>query len=101
MATATLTLAGPPGQPDIAYTPNLETYSARVKKRQETEQLSKTLPPGFPAKLQSDLVWDGATISDHYEWSYELNADQLQEIDEALQHFKGRQSCARRRCTDR
>lgn len=82
-------LSGPLGQPDIAYTPNLETYQARVKRRLEKENLSKTLPDGFPKKLESDLVWDGATVSDEYKWSYELNDTELGEINAALQYFKG------------
>jgi hypothetical protein len=88
-ATITETYARPAGQPDIAYTPNLETYQARVRRRQETEDLAKTLPDGFPQKLESDLVWEGDTVSEQYQWSYQLNDDELAEIHQALKHFEG------------
>jgi hypothetical protein len=87
-AAATLTLPGPLGQPDIAYTPNLETYQARVKRRQESEDLPKALPDGFPQKLQSSLVWNGSTISQEYEWSYQLNQEELRELDNAVKQYK-------------
>ena len=80
--------SGPPGQPDIAYTPNYETYEARTQRRLETETLPKRVPDGFPDKVASDLVWDGKTVSTHYEWSYELNDQERAEIDEALRSFK-------------
>ncbi|KAI9147576.1 Taurine hydroxylase-like protein SAT17 [Paramyrothecium foliicola] len=89
MATAAiLTPTGPPGQPDIAYTPNLETYQARVKRRQDSKELSKTLPDGFPQQLQSSLVWDGSTVSDEYQWSYQLNSEELAELDNAVKQYK-------------
>ncbi|KAM3435178.1 hypothetical protein NHJ13734_005663 [Beauveria thailandica] len=80
--------AGPNGQPDIAYAPNWDTYQARAKRRLDGGKLVKTLPDGFPAKLQSDLVWDGATVSDKYQWWYRLSESDVAEIDSALKHFK-------------
>lgn len=88
-ATEILTKAGPPGQPDISYTPNLETYQARTKRRLETETLLRTLPDGFPQKLESPLAWDGATVSESYQWSYQLTEQDIEEIHQALEHFKG------------
>lgn len=79
---------GPLGQPDIAYTPNFDSYQARVKRRQETEKLDKSLPQGFPQKLVSDLVWDGRDLADKYDWNYVLAEADLKEIDDALKHFK-------------
>jgi hypothetical protein len=76
------------GNPDIAYLPDWEKYQARTKKRLATEKLDQSLPAGFPSKLKSDLVWDGESIQGQYEWVYELNADDLVEVEEALQHFK-------------
>ncbi|CAH0051838.1 unnamed protein product [Clonostachys solani] len=87
-ATLVETLPGPPGQPDIAYTPNPETYKIRIHRRQQSEDLSKTLPEGFPQRLDSPLVWDGATVSDTYKWWYELNEAELEEIHQALEAFK-------------
>jgi hypothetical protein len=89
-ATLVETLPGPPGQPDIAYTPNPETYKIRIHRRQQSEELSKTLPQGFPQRLDSPLVWDGATVSGTYKWSYELNEAELEEIHQALEAFKSK-----------
>ncbi|KAK1574422.1 LOW QUALITY PROTEIN: uncharacterized protein LY79DRAFT_593345 [Colletotrichum navitas] len=69
-------LPGPPGQPDIAYTPNYENYLARIKRH------------GFPQNLESKLVWDGKTLAEHYDWNCVLTEDDQKEIDEALNHFK-------------
>ena len=82
------TTAGPVGQPDIAYTPQYENYKARTTRRIQTEKLVQSLPEGFPAKLDSDLVWDGNHLAEYYDWNYHLTPADLAEIDEALKHFK-------------
>ncbi|KAK2023447.1 TfdA family taurine catabolism dioxygenase TauD [Colletotrichum zoysiae] len=87
-AVQPLSLPGPPGQPDIAYTPDYDKYLARIERRQEQERLEKTLPEGFPQKLESKLVWDGKRLAEHYDWNYVLTKDDQNEIDEALDHFK-------------
>lgn len=87
---ATAAVSGPPGQPDIAYTPNHESHLARSRRRREQEQLSTSLPDGFPKELKSDLVWKGDTVSDTYNWSYELSDAERDEIHKALLHFQGR-----------
>ncbi|EWG51907.1 hypothetical protein FVEG_10760 [Fusarium verticillioides 7600] len=51
----------PPGQPDISYHPDWDNYQARVACRAQTEDLTKSLPEGFPKELKGDLVWDGET----------------------------------------
>ena len=88
MATAQVLRPGPPGQPDIDYTPNLDKYFARTKRRAQTEKLEQSLPPGFPRRLESKLVWDGSDIGSKYNWTYELNEDEVKEIEAALTHFK-------------
>lgn len=96
MAAATFftpAAVAPPGQPDIAYAPDFEKYQARVDRRQKTEKLSKQLPPGFPAELKGELVWDGRTLAESYNWTYTLDADQLAEVDSAVTHFKCKSSC--------
>lgn len=85
---AAVQVSGPPGQPDIGYAPDLDKYLARVKRRTTTEKLEKSLPPGFPAKLQSELVWDGHEIEKSHDWTYELGSAELADIENALQHFK-------------
>ncbi|KAF6527320.1 hypothetical protein HZS61_010364 [Fusarium oxysporum f. sp. conglutinans] len=44
---------------------------------------------GFPKQLNGDLVWEGDSVGQTYDWTYKLSEDQLGEIDQALQHFKG------------
>ncbi len=85
-------LSGPPGQPDIEYTPNHDNYLQRAKRRRETESLAKSLPTGFPQELQSKLVWDGNDLVEAYDWNYHLSGEDLVEIDSALRHFKGNPS---------
>lgn len=91
MATAAVQIpfpAGPPGQPDIEYAPNYEKYQERIKRRKETETLEKSLPPGFPQKLNSALVWEGKDLGNSYDWSYELTPADINEIEEGLRHFQ-------------
>lgn len=87
--TTTVTAAPPPGQPDIAYAPNYENYQARTAKRLKEGNLTTSVPDGFPKQLTGDLVWEGDSIGQHYDWTYKLSEDQLGEIDQALHHFKG------------
>ncbi|KAM0330168.1 hypothetical protein ACHAQA_004341 [Verticillium albo-atrum] len=87
VATAS-TVVPPPGQPDIGYHPDWDNYQARIARRRQTEDLPTILPNGFPKELKGDLVWDGETIAEKYDWTYVLSADQLAEIDEAVVHFK-------------
>lgn len=77
-----------PRQPDISYAPNYDSYIDRIKRRQENEKLDKSLPEGFPAKLESDLVWDGRHLAETYDWNYILTESDITEIDKALHHFK-------------
>ena len=85
MATTVLTV---PQQPDIEYAPNLDKWRARTETRLRQESLESELPPGFPRKLESSLVWEGETLKEHYDWVYELKEDEVQEIEEALAHFQ-------------
>ncbi|KAJ3542785.1 hypothetical protein NM208_g3907 [Fusarium decemcellulare] len=39
-------------------------------------------------QLKGDVVWDGATLAETYDWTYVLNDEQLAEIDRAVAHFK-------------
>lgn len=89
--TTTVTAAPPPGQPDIAYAPNYENYQARAAKRLKEGNLPTSVPEGFPKQLTGDLVWEGDSVGQSYEWTYRLSKEQLDEIDQALQHFRGTQ----------
>lgn len=76
-------------QPDIGYKPDFEKYQARTKLRLQTEPLrEKGLPPGFPRQLVSDLVWEGEGLADKYDWTYTLTAEDIEELERALAHFK-------------
>jgi hypothetical protein len=88
MAAAQVLRAGPLGQPDIGYTPDVDKYLARVKWRKESEKLESSLPEGFPSELHSDLVWEEQNVGEKFNWSYELNAVEIEEIEGALKHFK-------------
>jgi hypothetical protein len=85
-ATATEAIAR---QPDIAYTPDYAKYQARTRLRLQTEPLKqKRLPTGLPQILHSDFVWEGQGLADKYNWTYELTAAQVEELEDALRHFK-------------
>ncbi|KAJ6089771.1 hypothetical protein N7467_004987 [Penicillium canescens] len=82
-------------QPDISYEPDFEKYQNRTKRRLASEDTSQALPDGFPQQLKSDLVWDASDYpqvgSGNEPWVYNLTAVELEEIDQALAHFKGLQ----------
>jgi len=78
-----------PKQPDIAYTPDYEKYLARGTRRMATEHLPRTLPPGFPERVEAPLAWHGDDMADTSKWAYELSAAEISELERALQHFKG------------
>ena len=75
-------------QPDIAYHPNFDRYQVRSQHRQKTEDLPTTLPNGFPQQLSSPLAWEGKEVENSDDWIVELTEAQLDEIDQALNHFK-------------
>lgn len=90
LTMAATAVALPVGQPDISYAPDSEKFAARTRRRQETEQLEKVLPAGFPEKLVSDLVWEGRDLVGKYDWTYQLNDEEVGEIEAALHYFQGR-----------
>ena len=72
----------------LGYMPDHDQYLARGKRRQETEKLDQHLPDGFPPNLSGDLVWEGKSLAATYNWNYYLTAEDLDEINHALRHFK-------------
>jgi hypothetical protein len=78
-------------QPDIAYHPSPEGWHARTARRlAENPLLLKTpLPEGFPAKVESPLVWEGKDFKNEAQWVYNLTESDLKEIDDAVKHFHG------------
>ncbi|KAK4171544.1 hypothetical protein QBC36DRAFT_92395 [Triangularia setosa] len=81
-------VVGPLGQPDISYIPDYDNYLARIKRRTETEVLTKHLPDGFPLQAENPLAWDGNELAEHHDWNYYLTDNDLSEIELALQHFR-------------
>jgi len=76
--------------PFLQYMPDHEDYTARAKRRLESEQLDKSLPEGFPTKLAGGLVWDAESVAREFDFNYHLTAHDLEEIHNALHHFKGK-----------
>ncbi|KAF4957351.1 hypothetical protein FSARC_11326 [Fusarium sarcochroum] len=67
--------ADPDSQPDIAYTPDYDKYVARARRHEQSGRLDASLPPGFPQKLESDLVWNGRDLARLDRPMSYLNAD--------------------------
>lgn len=68
--------------------------SELVAPHQELKLLSplaemSTLPNGFPAVLASPMAWTGQQFEQQPDFIHHLDAEELQEIDTALKHFKG------------
>ncbi|KAI0976089.1 TfdA family taurine catabolism dioxygenase TauD [Xylaria arbuscula] len=78
-----------PVQPDIAYHPDPQKYQARVARRLQEGNLPKSIPEGFPEKLSGNLVWEGETVANSYNWTFVFSPEHLAEIDQAVAHFKG------------
>ncbi|KAF5673940.1 putative family oxidoreductase [Fusarium denticulatum] len=66
-----------------------QSLATRTAKRLKEGNLPTLVPDGFPKQLNGDLVWEGDSVGQSYDWTYKLSEDQLGEIDQALQHFKG------------
>lgn len=76
--------------PTIAYRVDRAAWEARTAKRLRAnpELLNVALPDGFPTKLESPLVWEGEDFGgDESKWVYQLNTEQLKEVDDAVKHF--------------
>lgn len=78
-------------QPDIDYHPDEAKYRARTVRQlaANPDRVRQPLPEGFPAKVEGPIVWEGKDWKGEHQWVYRLSASELQEIDDALAHFKG------------
>jgi hypothetical protein len=74
-------------QPDISYHPDFEKYQLRTE-RLKPLRASNGLPLGFPEQLTGPLVWEGKDFTNEKEWTFSLTESHLEEIHNALQHFK-------------
>jgi hypothetical protein len=79
-------------QPDIGYHPDYQKYLERTARRlSENPDLPNTpLPPNFPKRLEGPIVWEGNDWNSEDQWVYRLSESELREIDDALEHFKGK-----------
>lgn len=78
-------------QPDISYHPNEAQYHARTGRRLAADPSLPflPLPPGFPARVEGPIVWEGKDWTSEGQWVYRLSKAELWEIDDAVAHFKG------------
>lgn len=74
-------------EPDIEWIPSFKSYRDRCLRRIKTGGLAKTLPEGFPLKLESPLAWEGSKIKKE-EYIVELSAQEITETEDALRDFK-------------
>lgn len=51
-----------------------------------------SLPNGFPSVLDSPLAWTGQQLAHQSDYIHHLSEGEIQEIEAALQHFKGEPS---------
>lgn len=79
-------------QPDIAYLPDREKWQTRSARRlvQHPTLPATPLKEGFPVKYISPLAWEGKDWTDESQWVHNLSTEQLKEIDDAVQHFHGK-----------
>lgn len=75
-------------QPEISYHPDLANFHSRSERLKQQRSPNQTLPDGFPQELTSPLVWEGKDFTNEKEWTFSLTETQLQEINNALIHFK-------------
>jgi hypothetical protein len=88
-AVAVNSAMAPAKQPDISYTPDRAKYLDRTARRLATEALPKSLPPGFPARIDAPLAWRGADFAGTHDYAHELTPADIAELERALAHFKG------------
>ncbi|RPA96220.1 Clavaminate synthase-like protein [Choiromyces venosus 120613-1] len=84
MSTTTLTETAK--QPDITYHPDPISYAERTK-RILAKNPPQVLPPGFPSKLESELVWERKDFKDG-EWIYHLTEADVEEVRSAVEQYK-------------
>lgn len=79
-------------QPDIHYHPDYSKYVERTTRRltENPDLPNEPLPTGFPDQVEGPIVWRGDEWTNEEQWVYKLSDAELQEIDNAVQYFKGR-----------
>jgi len=75
-------------QPDISYHPDYTKFNLRTERLKFERPSIPQLPPEFPRKLTGPLVWEGKDFTDEKDWTFVLTPEHLDEIENALVHFK-------------
>ncbi|KAG5642401.1 hypothetical protein DXG03_002833 [Asterophora parasitica] len=80
-----------PKQPNIDYHPDEAKYRAREARllAENPDRVNASLPDSFPKQVAGPIVWEGKDWTSEDQWVHHLSADELQEINQALNHFKG------------
>lgn len=76
------------GQPDINYYPDIVTYQKRTERRLQSEDLERVLQLRLPQKIDCAAAWDRSVEGRPESWLYYLDADDVEEIDQALARFQ-------------
>jgi len=77
-----------PSQPDINYYPDIVKYQKRTERRLQIEDLDRVLRLGLPQKIDCAAAWDRSIQERPESWLYYLDADDVEEIDQALASFQ-------------
>ncbi|KAF5386958.1 hypothetical protein D9615_001944 [Tricholomella constricta] len=90
ISTTITNINAPPKQPDIEYHPDEAKYRARAARllSENPDRANVALPDGFPKQVKGPIVWEGKDWTSEDQWVYKLSADELEEINHALNHFK-------------
>jgi len=76
-----------PEKPLLSFVPSYEEYIQRGQRRLLCENLTTTLPKGFPSRVDSPIAWEGKQFEGG-EWIVQLTDTEVIEIEEATAHFQ-------------
>lgn len=82
-------LVNAPASADIGWEPDYEKYVRRSEARLASKEFRSSLPEGWPKLLHSSMSWTPASLTDLEDYVYTLSNAEKEEIDKALNHFKG------------
>ncbi|RPA98688.1 Clavaminate synthase-like protein [Choiromyces venosus 120613-1] len=84
---ATLKSSESPSDSTIDWIPSYRSYLYRSQRRLKQGGLTKALPEGFPARVESPLAWTGSELKKE-EYIIELSEEEILEIEGGLRDFK-------------
>lgn len=74
--------------PPIDWIPRHSSYINRSQRRLRQGGLTKALPAGFPARVESPLAWTASELKKE-EYTVVLSEEEILEIERGLRDFKG------------